>query len=133
MNVEGVGGPYSALSLLFTDGTNLYVGVDDGIASSPDGIHWSDKPDFLQGSVQGFAGVGGEVFAGVGGVIEKTSDGGQTWSPVALPTQGNWYVTALGSLGDTLFAGIDLCCDTSSPPTIARSSNGGKTWSSVPI
>ena len=132
-NVEGVGGPYSSLALLFTDGANLYVGVDSGIASSPDGIHWSDTPDFLQGAVEGFASAGGQVFGGVGTQIERTSDGGHTWSPTAFPTAGDGFVTALGSLGDTLFAGIGRFSDSSPPSTIARSLDGGKTWSSVAI
>src|ERR1700739_3209281 len=116
------GGTNNLTYALCSDGTNLYVGINDNPfdnAVNPiykwDGTTWSTLGS-VNGSICALAYMGGNVY--VGGVFTSTSGGAGynniaawnvgsgTWSK--LGTGANKFVSALTVSGSTLYVGGDF-------------------------
>ncbi len=62
--------------------------------------------------------------------LQKSTDGGKTWTALSLPFQITSFVGADPSLPGTLYA---LGAKSGSPPAFWKSTDGGSTWNSLPI
>jgi len=121
------------------DGTLLVASQQSGILRSTDGgQQWNVVSDevgvqaiaILPGSRMGFAG-------SANGALFKTLDGGSTWQPAGIPSQGQEILSIV--ISPDFERDHTILMGTSIPPTsnqqgrvaLWRSTNGGETWKQV--
>jgi len=120
----------NSINFLFADGNTIIAASKSGDTQlSPDnGASWTQAADYtalpLQYYYKGSNCIvkkGDTLYAGTNGYIERSVDGGNSWSQIAVSPIG---VTTLLSIGNNLFAlgGSD---------SISRTSDNGATWTSA--
>jgi photosystem II stability/assembly factor-like uncharacterized protein len=140
--LPGPGG--ASIDALFSHGDYLFAGGDTGIYRSTDqGQSW--KSVNLRGSDQfphitSFTAVGGTIFAGSSDQpMFRSTDNGLTWTRMEVPEDITTFfhsdvpiaITALASIGGSLFAGTKCSSHAPIPCGIHRSTDNGKTWTRV--
>jgi photosystem II stability/assembly factor-like uncharacterized protein len=131
------GGPQMFNAVHFTSATHgVAVGSGSIIFTDDAGLTWHTASTVGQPKVQAVAfgsplvGVavgdglplGGWGFAG--GAIVRTTDGGATWTPVALPA--SVYLTSVSFIDANTVVAVGFYGE-------LRSTDAGQTWSSVPV
>jgi hypothetical protein len=116
-------GPYSVYSLAVS-GTNLFVGVDDGVFVSTDsGASWTAVDTSLKNyHVSALAVSGTNLFAGTDKGVVLSTNNGTNWKAVNTGLT-NTNVAAVAVSGANLFAGTNA--------GIFLSTNGGTSWTAV--
>ncbi len=120
----------NSINFLFSDGSEFIAASKAcGTQLSPDnGASWTQATDYAALPLQYFykgsnciVKKGDTLYAGTNGYIERSIDGGSTWSQIAVSPIG---VTTLLNIGNYLFAqtGSD---------SISRTSDNGATWTSA--
>ena len=119
--------PTRALNIAENTGNLWVCGADELIAVSADGgKNWTTKHSVANGRLLlslGFANKQFGYAAGTGGVILVTTDSGDTWTPVNVPSQIVYQV----SFSDPEHGIIQT------PHTIYTTIDGGATWNPVQI
>jgi hypothetical protein len=103
----------------------LYAATGDGIARLDErGSEWTVEVSLRESGAQCLAvdpNEGDTLFAGLrNGGVQKTTDGGRTWSDCALPQPGVFSL-AVGAQDGAVYAGTE-------PSALFRSDDGGRTW-----
>ena len=119
--------PARALNIAENNGSLWVCGADELIAVSADGgKNWTAKHNVANGRLLlslGFADKQFGYAAGTGGAILVTSDGGDTWTPINVPSQ----IVYQTSFSDPKHGIIQT------PHTIYTTTDGGATWNPVQI
>jgi photosystem II stability/assembly factor-like uncharacterized protein len=103
----------------------LYAATGDGIARVDErGSEWAVEVSLRESGAQCLAvdpNEGDTLFAGLrNDGVQKTTDGGRTWSDCALPQPGVFSL-AVGAQDGAVYAGTE-------PSALFRSDDGGRTW-----
>ncbi len=117
---------------VLASGYNNYYRTSDG------GDHWQVREDH---PFRYFAVSGDQVIAGGSDGIYRSGDNGGSWSPATIGIAASHanYISALGSHGDTLYAGFSkLRARTHLSPVweaggMYRSTNHGQSWTSISV
>ena len=132
--------PATVVSAAFANGgaTQLYVAAQGrGLYASPDGgatwnVQESGPPDFASvAAAPGDPSVAYAAELGVSGGIYRTHDGGVTWQPAGVPGGGAPVIGGEPIAVDP--ANSSVAYAHLNDGLIERTTNGGTTWSSVPL
>ena len=122
------------ISFFFTNGTNLFAGVNDAIRGdiylstdngyswNDNGITWTESKQLDPENINSFTKIESNIFVGTNDGVFVSKDNGQSWN--STDTNFSYQVMRTAVIGTYLFAGT-------TGEGVFRSSDNGANWDSV--
>lgn len=119
-------------SAAYSNGLFMIAGDNNTLLSSTDGLTWTDRSSSItQGTIIQVLHADGVWYAATLTTINRSVDGGQTWTRVALALSGNYVIIQRLAAGPGILIAYAHQGSTNSPPSLLVSTDG-LFWGATP-